>query len=76
MEFPINIDQQTLKLKSNLKTWGKLLAKSVAFIVLPAAVIIQKMTRMGGMGGGCMWQEKTCQVGVGEIAVYYTARIN
>lgn len=34
MEFPINIDQQTLKLKSNLKTRGKLLAKSVAFIVL------------------------------------------
>lgn len=52
MEFPINIDQQTLKLKSNLKTWGKLLAKSVAFIVLPAAVIIQKMTRMGGWGVG------------------------
>lgn len=34
MEFPINIDQQTLKLKSNLKTWGKLLTKSVALIVL------------------------------------------
>lgn len=34
MEFPINIDQQTLKLKSTLKTWGKLLTKSVALIVL------------------------------------------